>query len=67
MCIRDSTKGERGTGMGLYIVRSTVEEHGGTVDVTSDETRTVFRLHLPPQKWPAGGSVTADDLSLIHI
>lgn len=56
-----TTKGERGTGMGLYIVRSTVEEHGGTVDVTSDETRTVFRLHLPPQKWPAGGSVTADD------
>jgi two-component system heavy metal sensor histidine kinase CusS len=36
-----------GAGLGLAIVKSIVEVHGGTVSVTSDETRTRFTVILP--------------------
>lgn len=43
-----STKGHRGTGLGLLVTRKAVEEHGGTIEVTSEEGRgTAFTLWLP--------------------
>ena len=37
-----TTKGEEGTGMGLYIVQQTLEENGGEMSVESSEGRTRF-------------------------
>jgi signal transduction histidine kinase len=34
-------------GLGLYVVREIANAHGGSVDVTSDETATRFELRLP--------------------
>ncbi len=43
-----STKGHRGTGLGLLVTRKSVEEHGGTIDMRSEEGKgTVFTLQLP--------------------
>jgi signal transduction histidine kinase len=43
-----STKGHRGTGLGLLVTRKAVEEHGGTIEVASEEGQgTVFTLLLP--------------------
>ncbi len=41
-----SSHGE-GRGMGLYIVRRTVEKYGGNIHVTSDESRTIFSGFIP--------------------
>lgn len=42
------TRGERGTGLGLYICRQLVELHGGGIVVDSELGRgTTFRLTLP--------------------
>ena len=44
----DNVAGIDGTGLGLSGVRQIVEEHGGTVSVTSTEGQgTVFTVHLP--------------------
>ncbi len=43
-----STKGHRGTGLGLLVTRKNVEEHGGTIEVSSREGEgTVFTIRLP--------------------
>jgi signal transduction histidine kinase len=42
-----STKGELGNGLGLYIARSTVEEHGGSITLQTGEGGTVFTICLP--------------------
>ncbi|MGZ4834286.1 MAG: ATP-binding protein [Terriglobales bacterium] len=43
-----STKGEKGTGLGLWIVKGIIENHGGKLRVRSREGRgTAFKLELP--------------------
>ena len=39
--------GKSGTGLGLAIVWNTVHDHGGRIQVTSDETGTCFNFALP--------------------
>jgi signal transduction histidine kinase len=43
-----SSKGEKGTGLGLWIVRGITESHGGKIRVRSRESEgTVFQIYLP--------------------
>lgn len=42
-----TTKGDKGDGMGLAIVKEIVEEFYGTVKVISNEQRTTFEIVLP--------------------
>ncbi len=43
-----TTKGERGTGLGLWIVKGIIENHGGKLKVRSKvDHGTVFRMELP--------------------
>ena len=43
-----STKGSQGTGLGLLVSRKLIEEHGGTIDVTSQLGEgTTFTVRLP--------------------
>ncbi len=43
-----TTKGERGTGLGLWIVKGIIENHGGKLRVRSQVGKgTVFSIELP--------------------
>ena len=60
----ESSKGSRGTGIGLAVAKKILEEHGGEIDVessTSPPTGTTFRLRLP-FRGGIGGSVSDDAL-----
>jgi len=46
-----SSKGSRGTGLGLMIAKKIVDEHGGLIDLSSEKGNgTVFRVRLPEKK-----------------
>jgi signal transduction histidine kinase len=56
-----STKGSKGTGLGLLSVQKAVREHGGTIEVTSEEgAGTVFRMALPLVTEPEAGAGTGN-------
>jgi signal transduction histidine kinase len=42
-----TTKGDRGTGIGLYIARQVIEEHRGTINVETGDHGTSFIISLP--------------------
>jgi two-component system NtrC family sensor kinase len=42
-----TTKGEMGTGLGLYIARRVIEEHNGTIAVQTTESGTTFTIAFP--------------------
>jgi len=59
-----STKGSRGTGLGLPVSRKILREHGGDLTVQSDPGRqTEFRIRLPI-KAPGSGSGSQESFSL---
>ncbi len=50
-----STKGEKGTGLGLAMVYGIVERHGGTMEIQSEVGKgTTFIIHLPCGESVAG-------------
>ena len=59
-----TTKEEIGNGLGLSIVYRIAEDHGGQIDVESQEGQgTSFELLLPVRKWPATAQVDSDELA----
>lgn len=42
-----TTKGDKGTGMGLYIVKNLVNEHKGQISINSQNGKTTVRVELP--------------------
>lgn len=43
-----TTKGNKGTGLGLLTTRKIIQEHGGTIDVSSDKGKgSIFKISLP--------------------
>jgi signal transduction histidine kinase len=43
-----STKGSKGTGLGLMITRKVITEHGGSIELTSEKGKgSAFSIRLP--------------------
>jgi signal transduction histidine kinase len=46
-----STKGHRGTGLGLMVTRKLIEEHNGSIEVNSQPGKgTTITVRMPYQK-----------------
>ncbi|HMD01590.1 MAG TPA: HAMP domain-containing sensor histidine kinase [Candidatus Baltobacteraceae bacterium] len=61
-----ATAGSAGSGLGLTVVRSLVEEHGGSVEVASAPGKgATFTIRLPGTISPEGGDA-ADCLTCAH-
>ena len=46
-----STKGSKGTGLGLLITQKIVQEHGGTLNVNSEIGKgSTFTIQLPAKR-----------------
>ncbi|MEO0529138.1 MAG: ATP-binding protein [Planctomycetota bacterium] len=60
----ESSKGSKGTGLGLAVTQKIAEEHGGSVRVESQVDRgSTFRIELPVAGPPVeGAGETADEL-----
>jgi signal transduction histidine kinase len=57
-----SSKGDKGTGLGLFIANKIVEQHGGRITVSSAPGRgSLFRIGLPTagQHAPSSGAFPA--------
>ncbi|MBW2064038.1 MAG: response regulator [Deltaproteobacteria bacterium] len=51
-----TTKGSRGTGLGLMITKKIIDEHGGVIELQSTEKQgTTFTIKLPGTKEPVQG------------
>jgi signal transduction histidine kinase len=42
-----TTKGNKGTGLGLFVVKQVCEQYGGKIAVSSSESGTEFTLDFP--------------------
>jgi CheY-like chemotaxis protein len=66
-----STKGQRGTGMGLAMVYGVMERHEGTIEVQSELGRgTIVKLAFPIRKLTHGGTLEApaeESVKPLHI
>jgi signal transduction histidine kinase len=66
-----TTKGEQGTGMGLWLVRSMVEKQGGRIRFRSrtaaecDKPGTLFNIWIPLEPSPMTTSTASDALSAV--
>jgi nitrogen-specific signal transduction histidine kinase len=56
-----STKGNQGTGLGLFITEQVIREHGGSISVKSRPGEgTLFSIRLPKSRRPTGGPSPRD-------
>ena len=56
-----STKGKRGTGLGLAMVYGVMERHGGQIEIESEQGKgTVIKLILPIRRLPGADPVAED-------
>ena len=68
-----TTKGEQGTGLGLWLVRSMVEKQGGRIRFRSrtaaecDKPGTVFNIWIPLEPSPVATSAVPDALSAVRV
>ena len=57
-----SSKGTKGTGLGLFISNKIIDKHGGTITVDSEPGRgTKFLVHLPLEAKPSIQPETGED------
>lgn len=56
---RDRVSAGKGLGLGLYLVRATMEAQGGTVSLVERRPRAVFALRWPADSAAVSGSVDA--------